>query len=168
MSAEFTKLEGGAGYLLTEKDGQYVALSVYLTEGDGLAVQAGLEEGSTRLLRKGISSLYFKGKDKKKSALYRNALRILEGYICVLEECISRLEKGATQESCKRILQILRRQFVFAEKEYAEYPAFSLSCGEWAKELEKIDEETVYAKDLRYLLCWQAERYLQLCEDFCL
>ncbi len=168
-SAEFIKLDGGAGYLLEEEDGRYVALSVYLSKEEVLAVQEGLgEEIPTRLLHKGISTLYFKGGEKKKSTLYLNALRTLEGYICVLNECISRLEKGATQESCKRLLSILQRQFAYAQEEYQDYPAFSNACKEWSGTLQEISANTVYTQELRYLLCWQVEKYLQLCEAFCL
>ncbi len=167
VSAEFAKLEGGAGYLLEEEEGQYVALSVYLNEEDAQAVLEGLQsEKAVRLLPKGIENLYFKGKDKRKSTLYVNALRTLEGYMSVLNECIARLEKGETQENCKRILQILERQFAYAQEEYEGYPAFATSCGEWSDTLREMGEETVYVKDLRYLLCGQVERYLQLCESF--
>ncbi len=168
MSTEFIKLDGGAGYLLEADGVQYVALSVYLNEADGLAVQAGLKESETKLIRRGVGSLYFKGKDKQKSALYLNALRTLEGYIRVLEECVSRLEKGSTQESCKRLLKILERQFAFAAGEYESYPAFSRLCGNWASSLAKLGEDTVYGKDLRFLLCRLAEGYLQLCAAFSL
>ncbi len=167
VSAEFIKLEGGAGYLLEEPDGRYVALAVYLTEEEGLAVQESLQE-PTVLCRKGVSTLYFKGKEKKNTSLYLNALRTLEGYISVLSECINRLEKGGTQESCKRLLAILQRQFAYAEGEYEEYPAFSQACGEWSGRLKGLCEETVYAQELRYLLCGQVEKYLQLCEEFSL
>ena len=43
-SAEFIKLEGGAGYLLRENGRDYVVLSVYLDKVDGLAVQEVLAE----------------------------------------------------------------------------------------------------------------------------
>ncbi len=166
-SAEFTKLEGGAGYLVEEGGGQYVALAVYLSKEDVLAVQEGLTgEISTRILHKGVSALHFEGRAKKKSALYLNALRTLEGYMCILNECISRLEKGSTQESCKRLLAILQRQFTFAAGEYEEYPEYAEACGAWSRELEEMCKETVYVQKLRYLLCWQVETYLRLCEGF--
>ncbi len=169
VSVEFTKLDGGAGYLLEKDNVQYVALAVYLNKEDGIAVQEGLgEELPTKILHKGVSALYFKGKDKKESALYVNALRTLEGCISVLNECIARLEKGSTQENCKRILEILQRQFAFAQKEYENYPAFFTSCGEWLQSLKELCEETVYVQKLRYLLCWQVEGYLALCEGFSL
>ncbi len=166
VSAEFIKLDGGAGYLLTEGKARYVALSVYLDKEEGLTVREELDEGQTTLVHKGVSTLYFKGKDKKKSTLYLNALRTLEGYMYILNECISRLEKGTTQESCKRILSILQRQFAFAQEEYKGYPAFSKSCEEWSGRLATLCAETIYVSDLRYLLCEQAEGYLRLCEEF--
>ncbi len=166
MSAEFTRLDGGAGYLVTDGKTQYVALAVYLNEEDGLAVQAGLDGLSTKLLHKGVYTLYFKGGQKKKSTLYLNALRTLEGYISVLNEGIVRLDKGATQESCKRILTLLRRQFAYAQREYASYPSFASSCGAWATTLTELEGGTIYVKDLRYLLCEQVEGYLALCEEF--
>ncbi len=166
-SAEFAKLDGGAGYLLEEEGSQYVALAVYLSRADALSVQEGLGEAlPTCVVHKGAFSLSFVGKEKRKSALYLNALRTLEGYICILNECIARLEKGSTQESCKRLLTILQRQFAFAEGEYEEYPEYAKACGAWSRELEGICKETVYLQRLRYLLCWQVEKYLQLCEAF--
>ncbi len=166
VGAEFAKLDGGAGYLLQEKGETYVALAVYLSEEDAQTVQENLKDYPTKLLRKGINTLYFKGTQKKNSVLYVNALRTLEGYISVLSECISRLEKGTTQESCKRILALLQRQLAYAQGEYAAYPAFSKACSAWASALTEMGESTVYASELRYLLCEQAETYLRLCEEF--
>ena len=165
--AEFARLEGGAGYLLEHGKGEYVALSVYFDKADGLAVQNRLEE-DTLLLHKGVKRLYFKGKTKKKSTLYVHAIRTFEGYISVLNECISRLEKGMTQESCKRLLKLLERQFKHAQTVFGGYEAFQKVCAESQKELADICEETVYLKDLRYLLCWQAEKYVELCAAFAL
>ncbi len=167
VSVEFTKLNGGAGYLLETEKERYVALSVYRNEADGLSVQEGLEDTlPTALVYRGIASLYFKGGKKKTSALYVNALRLLESYMSVLEECIARLEKGATQESCKRILALLGKQFAFAKKEYAAYPTFSEACGRWAEDLAEMQQGTLYLKELRYLLCGQVESYLEFCAEF--
>ncbi len=166
--AEFAKLEGGAGYLLSEGGKEYVALSVYATQEEGLAVQQNLlaEGRKTELVSKGVDSLCFRGKEKKKSDLYVNALRSFREYMSVLSGCISRLEKGSTQERCKELLGILERQFGYARNAYAKYGAFAEVCAKSQGELQRLGTGTVYLKDLRYLLCWQAEQYVELASAF--
>ncbi len=170
VGAEFAKLNGGAGYLISYGNSEYVALSVYLDRAEGENVQDILacNGEKTYLLTQGTQTLYFKGKQKKKSDFYINALRTLESYMSVLNDCISRLEKGMTQEKCKRILTLLKKQFAFSSSTYAEYPSYAVICGKSAQELNNICASTVFLKDLRYLLCWQVEKYVQLCAEFSL
>ncbi len=168
VGAEFIRLDGGAGYLLSHNGKEYVALSVYTSVTDGKSVQAHLQaQGKeTLLLSVGGGRLYFKGAQKQNSTAYVNALRILESYISVLNECITRLEKGSTQESCKRLLYTLQRQFTHAAKLYGEYGECAAVFRASAERLKEISTKTVYLKDLRYLLCWQVERYVGLCQAF--
>lgn len=169
-SAEFARLDGGAGYLLKYGDKDYVALSVYLDEEDGITVQRSLAETGekTKLLCVGVQTLYFQTKKEKKNAhRYIGAFDCLQGCMSVLEECISRLEKGLTQEKCKRILSELKKQFCFLSKDYGvQYAAFGSLCDDTAKRLETLLSDTVYAKDLRYLLCELAERSVALASAF--
>ncbi len=166
--AEFAKLEGGAGYLLCVEGREYVALSVYGSEEEGIAVQGNLlgEGKTTQLVCEEVSSLYFRGRERKNTDLYVNALRTFREYMSVLIGCISRLEKGGTQERCKDLLGILQRQFAYAREAFAGYGDFANVCEKSQGELQKMGEGTVYLKDLRYLLCWQAEQYVELCAAF--
>jgi hypothetical protein len=86
----------------------------------------------------------------------------------LLEDCIGRLESGMTQEACKRILRVIERQFIYSKWRYNVYPSFAKVCSQSGESLREICAQTVYLKDLRYLLCWQAEKYVELCEAFSL
>ncbi len=170
VGAEFAKLDGGAGYLWENGGKNYVVLSVYRTQSDGEQIRATLAENGkeTELIAKEVGSLYFKGGTKKKSALYLNALRTFDSYISLLEECISRLERGSSQESCKRLLSILKRQFAYSEKSYKDYGEYARVCKYSKETLSTLCKDTLFAKDLRHLLCWQAEKYLELASAFSL
>ncbi len=167
-STELVKLDGGAGYLLRKDEKEYVALSVYEREEDCETVRKRLQSQgeSAKTVRLGASSLLFKGKQKANSDMYLGALRTLKSYIFLLGECITRLEKQLTQESCKRLLSTLQNQLIYAGREYEKYEKYAAVCLQSAKELEKIGAGIIYAKDLRYLRCWQAEQYARLCKQF--
>ena len=168
--AAFVKLDGGAGYLMEYNGRMYVALSVYMNERDGATVQRNLRASGkkTLLIKKGVQKLYLKNRFKKKAALYVNALKVLRSYIDILNECTALLSKGITQEKCKSLLQVLERQFLYARSIYAGYKQYADICERSALELSKLSQKTIYLKDLRYLLCWQAEKYIALCEHFSL
>ena len=164
--------EGGAGYLLENDGEEYVAYSVYLSQGIGERVCADVleQKGGVRLIEKKIPSLYFKSVvEKQKANMVVGALNSYYGCIQVLEQEIARLDKGATQESSKRILTTLCKQFRYLENTYKEsYPVFSEQC-HWAQEtLQEIVEGCVYGKDLRFLLCGLTEGYLFLASEFSL
>lgn len=170
VSAEFIKLEGGAGYLLRENSRDYVVLSVYLEETDGLAVQEVLAAKNiqTRLISLGIDRLIFRGKKEgEKSSLYVGALQSLYGCLCVLEQTVEHLEKGTAQEKAKGILSRLKSQFFFMADVYTgSYGAFAAFCQSVATKLSEKSEGIVYANKLRYLLCETAEGYLKLSKEF--
>ncbi len=170
VGAEFARLEGGAGYLYDDGEKYRVALAVYLQEKDGVEVQDRLlsEGRELALVHKGVDRLYFKGRKREKAAVYTQALRLWESYMQYLNGCILRLEKGLTQEGCKRLLQELKKQFAYAEETYKGYDAYAFACGKMEENLCRLEEETVYLKDLRYLLCLQADEFLQLCAEFSL
>lgn len=165
VSAELVKWQGGAGYFLEEDGKAYVAYTVFSKEENGKIIQKNLKE-KTLLLQKRVDALYFKGRKKKKANMYISALKLFKSYILLLENCINRLGNGMTQEACKRILNTLVSQFRYAAKEYAEYAAFAKLCVQSGEELEISCQDKVYVKDLRYLLCWQVEEYMGLCNAF--
>ncbi len=170
VGAEFAKLDGGAGYLLDDGNREYVALSVYLSREEGEDVRKILETTgrTTSIIEKGGKKMYFKGKDKKLSSFYIDALKLLENYLEILNDCIERLEKGMTQEQCKKTLSILEKQYLFNQSQYGDYEKYASVCNKSAEKLREIRENTVYLTDLRYLLCWQAEKYVGLCSAFSL
>lgn len=167
---EFAKLEGGAGYLLEDGGMQYVALSVYFDENEGYSVRQNLKNAGkdTLLIKKEVPCLYFKGSEKKNKSLIVNGLNTLKSYIQLLKNTIERLDKGLTQEKCKSLLDIQRKQYQYAKELYRGYEELSEVFDQSAKELFIILSDVVYLKDLRYLLCWQTEKYLSLCSEFSL
>ncbi len=169
--AEFVKLEGGAGYLLTYDGKDYAVFSVYLKEEDGLAVQAALSESgrAAQLLPIFIDCLFFKGADRKKENIYLSALNCLKEYAQVFAACASYLEKGIPQERIKRILIPAQQQLLTLSKSYKKkFGAFSKLCKRLSGQLAVYNSDILYARDLRYLLCSTSVGYLELCKRFAL
>ena len=85
----------------------------------------------------------------------------------VLSGCIDRLEKGMTQEGCKRLLTPLEKEFLYLSKEYKEsYPQFSAFCERVAQDLFLKGQDTIFVKDLRYLLCEVCVVWEELASEF--
>ena len=170
VGAEFAKLEGGAGYLIEHDGREYVTLAVYLDEEEGLAVQSNLKKAgkTTSLLQKSVSTLYFKGREKKQHTFLVGGLNTLKSYVCVLRNVIDYLAEGLSQEGCKSLLKTLVRQYQHAKEYYREYEELSETFDKSAQQLFTYLDGVVYLKDLRYLLCWQAEKYIALCGEFSL
>lgn len=169
VGIEFVKLEGGAGYLLRQNGKEYVVLSAYLKEKDGLAVQANMLNGEdTHLLYIGVDTLYFKtNKEKKNADVYIGALQTFFEYMEVFDRAISLLENGATQESVKRILLPLSRQFDYLSEEYAKfYLDFADVSHYFAEIIDRYCAEILFVGDLRYVLCLMTEEYLMLASAF--
>lgn len=170
VGAEFIKLEGGAGYLLRYEGREYAVLSVYLNEMDGLQVQQTLlEKGkSTQLISVRASALTFRGETERKNAgIYVGALRSLYGCLSVLEESISRLEKGMTQEKTKGVLTELIHQLSFMSEIYADsYPSVAALSLSLCSAMRMENQGILYAKNLRYLLCESGESYVALTKAF--
>ena len=170
-TSQFLQWDGGAGYFMEYNGEEYVATSVYFEESDGLTVQAGLrlEGKSTELLALGNTKLYFKGnRQKKRAEYYLGALRAFYGCLQVFGKGIAVLERG-TQEQTKRYYAPLERQFRYLGTQYADgYPSFSKICEEGAGALDKMSSQTLYVKDLRYLLCQLSMEYVILTANFSL
>ncbi len=169
--AELIKLEGGAGYVLCLDGKEYAVSSVYLKKSDGESVCAAMLQcgKAVRILPIQIDNLYLKGSNKKKEKVYTSALNLLKGCISLLQECVEYLDNGATQESIKRILLALRKQIVYISAQYnKKYAAFSRLCTQSARELQNIENDIIYASDLRYLSCQMVDGYLTLCRQFTL
>ena len=168
--AEFIKWDGGAGYFIKSEEEECLAISVFLDKTSAQRVQERLNGSGqkTNILKKGKEKLYFKGKEKKKSRVYISALNLLKSYLLLLEDCIGQLENGMTQEACKRILKTLEKQFAYSKRIYKEYNAFAAVCLQSKNSIQELRRDIVYLKDLRYLLCWQVEKYVELCNAFSL
>jgi hypothetical protein len=163
------KLDGGAGYLLEYEGREYVALAVYLNGEDGRAVHAANGE-DTKLLQMDIDKLFFKGCSEKKNApLYQGALDCLYGCMEVLGLEIDRLDDGATQQSAARTLGILLKQLRYLAQEYqTSFASCAKVCASAGERLEALLSDTIYAKDLRYLLCELSTGYMRLASTFSL
>ena len=169
VGVEFVKLEGGAGYLLRDNSQDYVVLSVYFDKNDALAVQTALTQGKpTKIVYKGVDTLYFKTNTQKKNAtVYTGALKIFYSCMQVFDGGIGLLEDGATQERVKGILAPLSRQFGYLSKEYATiYPDFSSVCHRYSQRIDGYDARVLFVGDLRYDLCEMTGDYLALVQNF--
>lgn len=163
---------GGAGYSLALNEREYVALSAYSQQSDGeqaRVVMTGKGE-NTELLTLGLGKLYFKtSKEKKNASKIVGGLESLYGCIKVLEKEIARLEDGATQQSSKRILQTLSKQFSFLKTEYERiFPSLAKVCAEADSEIQTVCADIVYVSRLRYLHCSLCDSYVALGKEFSL
>lgn len=163
VSTQFVRLEGGAGYLIAQDGEEYVAYAVYTEKTDGEKVKDALNETKARskLLRLKVDALRLKKGEN--AVLYQNAFNALYGEIGALNACIFRLEKGMTQENCKRLLEGFKNRFVYLAKEYKSvFPAFAKVCEQASFDLQDISNGIVYATDLRYSACCLSEEYIRL------
>ncbi len=162
-------LDGGAGYVLNAEGKEYVTVSSYLSSYEAETIQKSLDK-ETRIIALGVENLYFKTKEEKKNtAKIKGAFQALADCIEVLSKETSRLEKGGTQESCKRILETLRKQFVFLAKEYKDvFLSYGQLCDKTVIELDKLLNNTIFVSDLRRLQCELCYSYVCLAENFSL
>ena len=160
---------GGAGYVLEESEREYVAISVYFSKSQAEIVQSNLSMPSM-VLEKTTENLYFKTKkQKQKAKRITGAFSCLKSCIGVLNGEIERLETGATQQSSKRILSDLRRQFAYLAKEYQkDFVSYAFVCEKASAYLLEITDGTVYVGDLRYLLCALCNSFVDLSKEFSL
>ena len=169
-STYFISLDGGAGYTLRYHERDYVAYSVYFTqtavENACAAVSATGEE--TEIVAVSVEKLYFKTRGEKNMAYtVQNAMECLYDYGVLLNAEIARLDNGATQESSKRLLSTLARQFAHAGREYeGNFVEFSNVGKEFAGKIGDIVKDVVLVKDLRLLLCELCVSYMHLAESF--
>ena len=162
-------LSGGAGYLLDTGDREYVTVASYLTNSEAENVQKSLTE-DTKIISLKLNNLYFKTRKQK-----RNAKKIKAAFLCfadcieVLYQEISRLEKGGTQESCKRILETLKKQIDYLAKEYKDvFVSYGNLCDKTVKELDVLIQNTVFVSDLRRLQCDMCYSLVRLQEEYSL
>ena len=156
------QLNGGAGYLLNCEDGAYVAVAVYLSEEVGKAVQQ--EMSNTSLIGVSVGDWQLiNPKQHSYVNIYKNAMDCLYHCIEVLSMEIGRLDKGATQQSSRATLQILQKQLAYLSNRYEEvFGAFTQVCRDASERIEHVLADTIFAKDLRNIMCQLCDQYIQL------
>jgi len=163
-STHFVSWHCGSGYLLEADNREYVVFSVYLQKTDALGVQKLLEE-ETKLIQCSVECIYVP--NKKNSKQIEGAFQTYYSWLTVLEQEISRLAQGCTQQSCKQVINIIRQQMNYASRNYENsFSRYANVCKSGAEQLTKMISETVYVKDLRYLLCELCVAYCDLEEFF--
>ncbi len=164
--------EGGASYFLEDGKNEWLALSVYTNRDDVQRVIQMLskQEKKVNMIEKEVDVLYFKGaREKAFVDAYVKGLKIFDGYIRVLEECIYRLDDGLSQEKARGILLLITRQLKHCGDSYAHnFPALSKACMQARERLEDICSSVIMAKDLRYLVCEMAEENIARAKEFVL
>lgn len=172
VGAHFAEQQGGAGQVLTHGKRAYAVLSVYMNATAGEQAQASvLEAGeSVLLLEIPAGDMYFKTQAQKKNApIVIEALEILYQNIKMLEQTVSALDNGITQERCKELLSVSERQLGYLAKAYQRsYPTFANVCAERAEALQGYQKEIVQSKALRGELCELCIDYLDLRKEFSL
>ena len=172
VSKEMIELQGGAGYALVHENETYAAYAVYFSSDESKSAQSSVIEmgKNAKVVEISCAPLYLKtAKQKENAAFFAGAFESFYGCMQVLNGEIKRLERGATQESSKRILQTLSRQFSFLKKQYAEKVAgYANACKNAQKRLSEMLSNIIYAKDLRYLLCELSVAYANLSKNFSL
>lgn len=159
------QLDGGAGYLLCVDDRQYVALTVYLNEEECMSICEEMRKSGENCAMVSIETATISIKNNEEDIT--GAFRTFYDYLSLLEQEIFRLDKGATQQSSKRILSILKAQFVFLGERYQDsLSGLSRLCSKTAESLTGCLMGEVYVKDLREILCEASREYVLLTEEF--
>lgn len=161
---------GGAGYPL-QIDGQTrVVVAVYFTQENATVVCSSLKQIQTEIIQITSPKLYLKTRKQKKNAqTYKNAFSCMYSLQELLDREINREQNGATQQSCKRVLTQIQKQFNYLQKQYeTTFLSFAIVCENACNALSKIMENIVYIEDLRYLSCELSVAYLNLSKEFCI
>lgn len=166
------QLDGGAGYTLNVNGKARVALSVYTDEQDGQNVCASLQSTGEQceLITLGVDALYLKSRaEKRNERELVGAFQTFYNCLTILEQEIFRLDKGATQESSKRILSKLKAQLTFLGKQYSSsFAKYAALCAEMAGRISEILKKEIYAKDLRGVLCEASYEFVAIGAEFSL
>ena len=164
------KLDGGAGFLLNHENRDYVALSVYLSGEEGNKVYESIlrKYENAKIVKINSGKLYMKRDSEKKLAKkIQGGFNSLYGCIEVLEREISRLDKGATQQSSGRILSKIADNLLYLSKKYKnDFKEFSNVCKNSANALNKSVSGIIYAKELRHILCETCANFIKLSQEF--
>lgn len=162
--------DGGAGYLMKEKDRDCVAYAVYFskTRCDQAALALENADKEADILVRETKDLYLKkGKEKKKYKQIRGALEGLFSCLKELEKVIEKLQQGVTQFSSKESVRALVEQLQFLSNAYQSVcENYRRECQSSAERLNGCLNGVLLCKDLRYELCVLCNLYLQTSEKF--
>lgn len=166
-SAHFVEWNGGAGYLLKTDETEYVVYAVYLHSNDGEMAQASLVDEKSRILSYSVGKVYLHDRKLKGHIeQIKGAFESFYGCLLVLEEGINNLAHNGTQEEIKRVLQILNKQFDFLALSYRKiWPQYAEVCKNGSNEISNILNETIFLKDLRFILCQLCVGYIDFSKD---
>ncbi len=163
---------GGAGFLLSDENTDYVAYAAYTSQTDGAQAQRELNAigQDTLLLPVSVETLYFKlREDKKKSGEIIAFFSWLETQLDLLKQEIKLLERGITQQAVKRLLRSQERQFAYAKEKYAStLSAFSKVCTSAQLQISDMIKGIVYLKDMRFLHCYLTQAYVEIAKTYAL
>lgn len=168
ISTILTTQMGGAGYLIETGKGDRVALSVYLSreESEQVCIQLTKTGERVQTVVKEIDALYFLS-NKKHITKIKGAFMTLYDIIKVLEMEINRLSNGATQQSSREVLSTIKNQLYYLSRTYKSlFPSYATLCKKAGERLLELDNKIIYVNDLRHLLCWLSDGYVDLAKDF--
>ncbi len=172
VGAHFAEQQGGAGQVFLHGNRSYAVLSVNMGVTAGEQAQTSVSETGepASLLEIPVGDMYFKTQaQKQKAPLVVGALEVLYQNIEILEQTVSVLDNGCTQESCKRLLAVSENQLEYLANEYKiKYPSFANVCAERAEALRRYQKEIVQSKALRSELYELCMGYLELRKEFSL
>lgn len=172
VGAHFADHQGGVGRLFSYNDRSYAVFSVYSVLKNGESARTSLTEAgeTTALLEIPVGDLYFKTREQKRNApLVRGAFDCLYQNIRVMEQTVTLLDNGGTQEECKRLLSIMEKQFSYMAKQYkTRFASMSSFCSVRASALQKLEDGILQSKDLRAEMYETCTGYLRLRAEFSL
>lgn len=167
-SAYEMELQGGAGYLLEYKGKNYAVMSLYFSNNIAQTVSASLQEKA--LLVCSVERLYFLNvEEKTQSQTVAYGLHGLYSCMVSLDKEITRLENGATQQSCARVLEAISTKLItFATACENALQGYIQEVIAIFERLRGLAGGVIYAKDLRYEMCALGDLYLKICNVYTL
>ena len=163
---------GGAGFLFSDENTDYVAYAAYTSQTEGMQAQRELNAigQDALLLPVTVETLYFKSpQDKKKSEQIIAVFAWLETQLDLLKQEIKLFERGITQQAVRRLLVTQGKQFAYAKEEYSSIlPAFSKVCTSAQSQIDEMINGIVYLKDMRFLHCYLTQAYVDMSKRFAL
>ena len=154
------KKSGGAGYLLEDKNGEKVAVSVYFSDAlaqDVMLENKGVYDGLGTLAKRCDALYLTSSRQKRLAGKIRADFANAYQNIVFLNSTIEELENGATQESIKRSLGALKENLSCLSKVCVK--ELVEPCKRAESGVAEAVNGVVTASSLRYVLC-------EFCDDY--